>query len=49
MLPIKHIKDPLGKGCEAYPTAFSMHVKVDLLMNTVTSAFIVDEYHDGDF
>jgi hypothetical protein len=21
VLPIKHIKDPLGKGCEAYPTA----------------------------
>jgi hypothetical protein len=24
MLPIKHNKEPLGKGWEAHPTAFSM-------------------------
>jgi hypothetical protein len=24
VLPIKHIKEPLGKGLEAHPTAFSM-------------------------
>ena len=24
MLPIKHSKEPLGKGLEAHPTAFSM-------------------------
>jgi hypothetical protein len=24
MLPIKHSKEPIGKGLEAHPTAFSM-------------------------
>jgi hypothetical protein len=28
MLPIKHSKNPLGKGWEAHPTADSRNIKV---------------------
>jgi len=29
MFPIKHLKNPLGKGLEAHPTAFQCNVKIN--------------------
>jgi len=45
MFPIKHLKNPLGKGLEAHPTAFQCNVKVnpaisyEISLRKITSMF----------